>query len=167
MTWYDDLEHDLGDRESDPTKRREIADKIWTAVTKTMGEPGESALVHAVDIIRAETETQDRIAFLIVDQGLWYLIEFEPPAKTSVSFLGSMHRGRYREIVEHSEDLRIEGIFGNRRLFPDRLRVALEPVAGFEHTVPRPGTRRAKERTQELRKLLREWAMEPEPPNSP
>jgi hypothetical protein len=93
MGWYEDLEYDISQREPDLTKAHDYGGHIYVAIGDTVGEPSQSALIYAVDVMLGD-EVQEGLAFLLVDNDRSYLIEFKPPARNE-RFLSRLAERRW------------------------------------------------------------------------
>ena len=93
-----------------------------------------------------------------------HLVRFDPPSTTTITFLGSLKGGSYREVYETETNdegtWRVTGFFDHERLQDDGpLRIEYHPIRSAN---PRAAGRQgAIERMEQLRELFRRWATAP------
>jgi len=156
--WFEDLQHDFTQRWREAMEGGRIPDPLFTAVTGCVGR--EFDLVHPLD------HDDGQIAFLMVTSEYVAYVRFDPPNTTIISHLGSLAGGRYVETVDawKSGAILTKGIFEHDRRGDDGpIRVTLEPLPDDPMARLSPGAERARERTEQLLNLLREWSTQPKP----
>lgn len=111
--WYHDLRRAFAwALPDDLAEGNSLPEPFYHGLVDVFG--GERRDVDFVHPVSQEGST----GFLIVRGERVWLVRFEAPATTEVSFLGDLQGGRYTErlVLDEKGDLEIDGIFRHRRL---------------------------------------------------
>ena len=153
MEWLEEIEYYIGTHWKDQLPGPAVPDELHRALEESLGLNFTVDLVHPV--------VDEDVSFVMLQADGLILVRFDPPASTTVSFLGPLAGGAYTETVEMTaEGERRTGEFTHERLGDRSLTIRIDqPPPG--RTVLRIGAEAAAARTDRLRKAFRVWAMEP------
>jgi hypothetical protein len=159
MTWFEPVEYYFQTLWCDQSSHGAVPNPFDEAIKRTLGRDFNPELVVPTD------PDSGAVAFLMVEEGgrKAALVAFDPPAKTTVTHLGSLYGGDYAEEVTVGDDgssYEIVGTFTHMRL-RSPLRAVYRPAT--TSSAARDGTSGDLERTERLLELFRQWATTPPP----